>query len=112
MGNNRFIWVSASKPKPGKEPEYNKWYDRHVTTFFEFPGLKKVRRNKCINPFKSGDKIPQYLTIYEFETREDLEAFGKSEAAARAQREYDEGYAEIAEGVWTGWWETVKTLER
>ena len=112
MRKDKYLWVSASKPRLGKEAEYNKWYDQHVTTFFKFPGLKRVSRNRCVNSFKSGDKCPQYLTIYEFDTKEDLEAFSKSEAMEIAKKEYDEGYAEVAEGLWTGWWEPMKTLER
>ena len=45
MDNNRYIWIVTSKPDPDKVEEYNKWYDRHVETFFKFPGLKKVVRN-------------------------------------------------------------------
>ena len=112
MSKEKYLWISASKPKPGKEEEYNRWYDQHVTTFFKFPGLKRVRRNKCVNPFEFGDKCVQYVTIYEFDSKEDLEAFGKSEAAQIAKKEYADGWEEVGEGGWTGWWKTVKTLER
>ena len=112
MRKERYLWVSTSKPKPGKEKEYNQWYDQHITTFFKYPGLKRVCRNRCINSFESGDKCPQYMVLYEFETRADLEAFGKSEAAKLAKKEYEDGYAEVGEGIWTGWWEPLKTLER
>jgi heme-degrading monooxygenase HmoA len=112
MRKDRYLWVTTSKAKPGKEKEYNRWYDQHVTTFFQFPGLKRVSRSRCFFTFEFGDKCPQYMVLYEFETKDDLEAFGKSEAAKIAKKEYEDGWAEIGETLWTGWWEPVKTLER
>jgi hypothetical protein len=31
MRNSKYLWVTASRAKPGKEAEYNKWYDQQVT---------------------------------------------------------------------------------
>jgi heme-degrading monooxygenase HmoA len=112
MAKQKYLWVTASRPRPGKEEEYNRWYDQHVTTFFEFPGLKRVARNRNFNAFEFGDKCAPYMVIYEFEDRASLEAFAKSEAAREAKREYEEGWADIGETLWTGWWEPLKTLER
>ena len=112
MRKDKYLWVTASKAKPGKEKEYNAWYDQHVTTFFGYPGLKRVSRNRCTNPFEFGDTCAQYMVIYEFDSREALEAFGKSEAAAIAKKEYEEGWGEVGITLWTGWWEPVKTLDR
>jgi antibiotic biosynthesis monooxygenase (ABM) superfamily enzyme len=112
MRKDKYLWVTASRAKPGKDKEYNDWYDQHITTFFKFPGLKRVCRNRCFNSFEFGDTCAQYLTIYEFDTKGDLEAFTKSDAMEIAKIEYEEGYDEVADGLWTGWWEPVKTLER
>ncbi|NLA73909.1 MAG: hypothetical protein GX846_00250, partial [Deltaproteobacteria bacterium] len=86
MNSDRYLWLVASRPNPGREEDYNKWYDRHVETFFGFPGLKKVVRIKCFQPMQNPDSCPQYVDIYEFDTREDLEAFIKSDAAKEAIR--------------------------
>jgi antibiotic biosynthesis monooxygenase (ABM) superfamily enzyme len=112
MRKTRYLWVNASRAKPGKEAEYNKWYDQHVTTFFTFPGLKRVSRNRCVNPFEFGDKCAQYINIYEFENKEALEAFTKCDAMKIAKKEYEEGWEEVGEKLWTGWWDPIKTLER
>ena len=112
MAKQKYLWVTASRARPGKEEEYNRWYDQHVATFFKFPGLKRVARNRCINPFEFGDKCAQYMVVYEFDDLASLEAFGKSHAAQEAKKEYEEGWAEIGETLWTGWWEPLKTLER
>ena len=37
MDNDRYLWLVTSKPDPAREEEYNKWYDKHVETFFKFP---------------------------------------------------------------------------
>jgi antibiotic biosynthesis monooxygenase (ABM) superfamily enzyme len=112
MRKDKYLWVTASRTKLEKEEEYNKWYDQHVTTFFKFPGLKRVCRNRCFNSFEFSDKCAQYLTLYEFDDKEALEAFGKSGAAAIAKKESEEGWEEVGETLWTGWWEPMKTLER
>ncbi len=112
MRNEKYLWVTASRAKPGKEEAYNRWYDQHVTTFFGYPGLKRVSRNKCVNPFEFGDTCAQYMVIYEFDNKEALEGFLKSEVMAVAKKEYEDSWEEIGESLWTGWWEPKKTLER
>lgn len=112
MRKDRYIWLTASRAKPGKDAEYNRWYDQHVTTFFQYQGLKRVCRNRCFNSFEFGDTCAQYVTIYEFETLEDLQNFGKSDAVEIAKKEYEEGWNDVGINLWTGWWEPVKTLER
>jgi antibiotic biosynthesis monooxygenase (ABM) superfamily enzyme len=112
MNKARYFWMVTSKPNPGREAEYDKWYDQHVTTFFKFPGLKRVTRNKCYQPMQNPDGCPQYLAIYEFDTKEDLEAFIKSPAADAAKKEFEQTWNNCGEFLWSGWYEPVKMLER
>jgi antibiotic biosynthesis monooxygenase (ABM) superfamily enzyme len=112
MRKDKYLWVTASRAKPGKEAEYNQWYDQHVTTFFKFPGLKRVSRNRCFQSFEFGEKCARYMTIYEFDDKEALEAFRKSDVMLLAKKEYEDSWEEIGETLWTGWWEPMKTLER
>jgi hypothetical protein len=58
MKEDRYLWLVASKADPKKEEEYNQWYDQHVATFFQFPGLKRVVRNKCYQPMANPDSCP------------------------------------------------------
>jgi antibiotic biosynthesis monooxygenase (ABM) superfamily enzyme len=39
MKGDKYLWLVTSKADPEKEEEYNKWYDEHVETFFQFPGV-------------------------------------------------------------------------
>ena len=112
MEKARYLWLVTSKPNPEKEEEYNQWYDQHVSTFFEFPGLKRVVRNKCYQPMQNPNSCPQYVVIYEFDKKEDLEAFIKSDAAEAAKNEFEEGWKGFGEFLWSGWYEPVKKLER
>jgi antibiotic biosynthesis monooxygenase (ABM) superfamily enzyme len=112
MEKARYLWLVSSKANPGKEEEYNKWYDQHVTTFFKFPGAKKIVRNKCYRPMQNPDSCPQYVVIYEFNTKEDLEAFIKSDASEAGKKEYEEGWKDQGVFLWSGWYEPVKVLKR
>ncbi|MBN1904680.1 MAG: hypothetical protein JW927_06250 [Deltaproteobacteria bacterium] len=112
MSNDRYLCIVASRPNPGKEEDYNKWYDRHVTTFFGFPGLKKVVRNKFYQGMQNPESCPQYLVTYEFDTKADLDAFLTSDAAKEAIREYEEEWSGKGEFLWSGFYEPVKKLER
>ena len=83
MGNQKFYEIVASRPKPGKEAEYNQWYDQHVKDVFEYKGIKKVTRTHCFYPleprgsYRHKSDCPQYITIYEFDSEEDLLDFFK-----------------------------------
>jgi heme-degrading monooxygenase HmoA len=112
MKEGRYLWLVTSKAASGKEEEYNKWYDQHVTTFFRFPGLKRVVRNRCYQPMQNPDSCPQYVVIYEFDKKEDLEAFVKSDAAEAARKEFEEEWKGFGDFLWSGWYEPVKKLER
>jgi hypothetical protein len=113
MKEDRFLWLVCSQPAPGKEKEYNEFYDKHVGTFFKFPGLKRVVRNKCYQPQLNPGSCPQYVVIYEFEKKADLEAFVKSDAADAAKKEFAvEWNDNIGSFLWSGWYEPVKKLER
>lgn len=112
MENGRFLWLVTSKADPAKEAEYNRWYDKHVETFFKFPGVKQIVRNKCYQPMQNPDSCPQYVVIYEFEKKEDLEAFLKSDMMEEAKRQFEEDWDGCGEFLWSGWYEPVKKLER
>ena len=81
MSNSALLIVSA-EVIPGKEEEFNTWYNEHHIPLFsgKFPFLKSVKR------YYSKKSNPQFLAIYEFDSYEDLE---KSLASAelKAARE-------------------------
>ena len=83
MGNQKFYEIVASHPKPGKEAEYNQWYDQHVQDVFRYNSMNKVTRTYCFYPleprgsYQRKSDCPQYITIYEFDSKDDLLDFFK-----------------------------------
>lgn len=113
MNKSRFSWVVGSQADPKKEKKYNQWYDQHITTFFNFNGLKRVSRSRICRPLgDQGNKSPQYVTIYEFDSKNDLDAFMKSQAFASAAKEYDENWPGLGDMLFSGWYEPFKVWEK
>jgi hypothetical protein len=101
----------GSGPKPGKEAEYNTWYDGHIKLLSGFKGLKKVTRSRCFRPIgPAGSNSPKYLTIYEFESQQELDAFYKSSFMKAAADQFKEG-KDIVDIFWAGGYETLISLE-
>jgi len=93
------------------EAKFNKWYNEvHIPLLFKYKGMKKVTRYQLAGESKGQAK---YLAIYEYETKEALDAFSKSPELAAAIEEM--------QGTWKGggidikWratYEPIKTWER
>ncbi len=76
------ILVVSADVIEGREAEFNKWYDEHHIPLFsgKMPHLKRVRR------FYSKRANPSFITIYEFETPDDLKrALSSSESKAAGE---------------------------
>jgi heme-degrading monooxygenase HmoA len=113
MEKKRVSETVASAPKPGKDAEYNRWYDEHIKILFGFKGLKKVSRKRCFRAIgANGPSSPQYLTVYEFESKEDLDAFYQSPQMKAAEKHYKENAPAILDVLWAGGYETVISLEQ
>ncbi len=93
---------------PKKEAQYYKWYhDGHIPAFFNFKGMKRVYRYKRI-----GDdaNIPQYLTVYHFDSLEARKEYEKSperEAGLKVQ-----GRPEGVKVRMNGLYELIKGWEK
>ena len=61
---------------------------------------------------QNPDSCPQYVVTYEFDTKDDLEAFLTSDAAEVAKKEFEEEWNDVGEFLWSGWYEPMKKLER
>ena len=113
MEKKSYFHLVGTEPKPGKDEEYNAWYDEHVTLLFEFEGLEKVTRVHLDEPYgPNGEKSPQNMTIYEFEKREDFVDFCNSPVMEAANKHYDSQGKPVSEIYWAGGYESVTVLER
>lgn len=113
MEKKSYFHLVGTGPKPGKEEEYNAWYDEHVTLLFEFESLKKATRVRLDEPYgPNGEKSPRYVTIYEFEKREDFQDFCDSPTMDVANKHYDIQGKPVSDIYWAGGYESVITLEK
>ena len=77
----RDVLVVPSAAKPGRDDEYNEWYDtRHLADLLALPGVISGKRFDA-DPASPGTLPGPYLAIYEIET-DDVNAF----LAAMGQR--------------------------
>lgn len=64
----KYVMVVESKAKPGRDDEYNAWYDTtHIAEICAIPGVVSCRRFDLAMSMMGGDGQP-YLAIYEIET--------------------------------------------
>lgn len=81
----RFVFVVQTDPVPGRDREYNEWYDRiHLKEVCSFPGFTGARRFRIVD----GEGKTKYLAIYELETddpQRDLETLTASAGTDRMQ---------------------------
>lgn len=80
----RTIQLVYSRPLPGKDDEYNEWYDNtHIPDVLSIPGIVSAQRYDLRQLAREQGTEPEYryLTIYEIEGDPD-EAMAKLSAAA------------------------------
>jgi antibiotic biosynthesis monooxygenase (ABM) superfamily enzyme len=104
---HKFTLIVANQPTPGMEAEYNKWYnEKHVPMMFTFKGMKKAARYHVIGDNKECSK---YLSIYEFDTKEDMQAFPQSAEFAAAIKDFDEKWKDG--GFERGWGASYELIQ-
>jgi hypothetical protein len=66
----RYIFVGQSKPKDGRESEYEEWYlKQHLPAMLQCAGAISVRRFRCADAqLPNVQRSDAYLAIYEIET--------------------------------------------
>jgi hypothetical protein len=70
----RYRLVVLSRPKDGRDAEYNDWYSNiHLDDVVRLHGVKSAQRFRATTSMSSHEP-PPYLAIYEIET-DDIGAF-------------------------------------
>lgn len=63
----KYVMVVQSRPKPGREAEYNHWYDSaHFQDVCAIPGVTGGRRFAATPMMMGGDGL-DYLTLFELD---------------------------------------------
>jgi hypothetical protein len=109
--SQRYILIVANEPAPDKEDEYNQWYtQQHVPMMFNFPGMQKASRYHLIGENRECSK---YLAVYEFGSKEDLEAFPGSPEFAAAVADFDDKWKDGGFiRKWGASYELIRSLEK
>jgi hypothetical protein len=111
MPSHKLIQIVAAESTPEKDAKFNKWYiDVHIPMLFGYKGVKEVNRYRV----KMDDpKLAKYLTIYEFDSEEDLAGFTKSKAFTDAIADFEAKKDEINFiSKWFGIYEHIKTWKK
>ena len=66
------VFLVMSNPTPGKEAEYNEWYDKvHLADVLNVPGFVAAQRFRLGDTqFGDGTRPHRYLAIYEVDTND------------------------------------------
>jgi hypothetical protein len=105
--------IVSSGPKPGKEKAYLDYYTKHFTKMFEYKGIQRISFSKALPPmFKPEPKCPVYLTVYEFVSKETMEAFYTDPIFTSGGDEWEKVGKPAMDLKWCAEYETIKTLER
>jgi heme-degrading monooxygenase HmoA len=92
------IHIVGTRCQAEVEERFNKWYDEaHIPMLLKFKGLKKATRFKILKP---REDYPEYVAIYEFESRQAFEDYEKSPELSAAMAEMKETWKD-------GGWEMV-----
>jgi len=68
----KYTFLAFTNPAPGKEDEYNEWYEEHhLKDVINCPGFVSARRFRLAStqfPFNTVAPAYSYLALYEIET--------------------------------------------
>ena len=88
MAKARFISIVTTECQPEEEAQVNKWYNEvHIPMLLKCKGLKKAARYKVVGENKDN---PNYVAIYEYDSKEAMAADGGSPEFKAAIAEMDQ----------------------
>jgi len=108
---NPVINIVGTRCHPDDDAKFNKWYDEvHIPMLMKSKLLKKATRYKSAFEPKG---YPTYVTIYEFDSKKDFEAYEKSPELAAGRQEMSETWkARPFEMLWRVQYEMIRTFKK
>ena len=89
MEQRPVIWLVGSECNPGREAEYNEFYNKeHMPTALKGPGMIRGTRYQRVG---HQFEYPKYLAIYEMDSEAATEAFLQSETAKEVAKQQFQG---------------------
>jgi uncharacterized protein (TIGR02118 family) len=111
MVKARVLNIVATECSPKNDAKFNKWYNEvHIPMLLKYQGIKRVTRYKTME--EKQDK-PRYIAIYEYDTKEALNAQNASPEFKAAIEEMQETWkGQMFAIKWGVSCEPIKTWER
>ena len=111
MESKSVISMLAIQCPPETEEKFNRWYNEvHIPMLLKNKEIRRVTRYKRLS---ADEEYPNYLTIYEFDSKEAFDAYNASPELAAAHKERQETWREGGyERKWRVQYEAIKTWQR
>jgi hypothetical protein len=76
--------------------EWDRWHNEiHVPDVAAQPGVRRARKYRVVDDNHPSEWTPQYVTIYDFDSLADFEAYRDGEAGARLRKDYADRYGAV-----------------
>jgi hypothetical protein len=79
---------------------------------FEYNGIREISYVHMFMPMAQDGKSHDYVTVYDFETKEAMEAFYQSPVFTDAKKDWEETGQSVMDLQWAACYESVISLER
>jgi antibiotic biosynthesis monooxygenase (ABM) superfamily enzyme len=111
MAKARILNIVATECPPEDDAKFNKWYNEvHIPLLFKYKGLKKVTRYQRMGD--GGGQGAKYLAIYEYDNKDEMNAFPKTPEFKAAIDEMNGTWKGKFSIKWAANYEPIKTWER
>lgn len=107
MAERPLLVVRVNFNDPAREKEYNEWYNNvHVPDLLKVPGIISATRYEIIRGRRHNT---QYLTLYEIESEEMLDAALSGPEAVAAREDADKTWGDADSELFIGVYRPIKT---
>jgi antibiotic biosynthesis monooxygenase (ABM) superfamily enzyme len=90
MAKEPIVNIVAIQVKPEHEARFNRWMEEvHIPMLLKYKGLVRASRYKSLNP---EDILPQYITQYEFVSKQAFDAYESSPELTAAKEEMKQSW--------------------
>ncbi len=110
--SKRYMEIVGSEPKMGQEAAYLNYYIEHFTTMFAYDGIKNIEYCRRIQQLAQNNNSPEYITVYDFKSKEGREAFYQHNIFTGARKDWEETGKPVMDLQWAACYDSVKILER
>jgi hypothetical protein len=119
MMPDKVISIVGNRCRPDQDEKLNRWYvERHIPDLLQFKGLQKATRYQVlypdlIYPGYPEVKYPKYITVFDYKSQADFDAYEVSPAKIEAGKNVRETWEkDPMERVWRVQYKFLGTYEQ